>query len=423
MPETDEPSAEAATAIHLDTVGGIAGDMFAAAMLDVLPSLWPICKRAIAAMAPPAGVEPSLIDYSDGVLRGCRFLVAGVHEQHDHVGHHAHAHSHDHAHGHHAWREIRQRLEASDLSDAERVAAIGIFTDLAKAEAAVHGIGVDDVSFHEVGAWDSIIDIVAAAAIIAQVPQCRWTVSSLPRGRGQVRSAHGMLPLPAPATVELLKGYALYDDGEDGERITPTGAAILNYLAPSQEADPIPRVLIGTGTGFGTKRFQNRSNILRVTLYGAVTSTRETTTDAVEVLRCEIDDQTPEDLAIALDHVRGDARVLDACQWPVFSKKGRMATAVQVLVQQGGGDAVTRIILDETTTLGVRRMIADRHVVERDLTVADGVNVKLAKRPSAKTAKAEARDLVDVTTHAQRENMRGQAERAALRQNEGRDDE
>lgn len=421
MSDTDVPSAQAITAIHLDAVGGIAGDMFAAAMLDALPSAWPACARAIAAVAPPAGVEASLADHSDGVLTGRRFLVAGVDEAHDPTHHHAH--SHDHGHGHRPWREIRQRLEAADLTDGERDAAIGIFAGLAKAEAAVHGIDVDDVAFHEVGAWDSIVDIVAAAAIIAQVPACSWTVSSLPRGRGQVRSAHGMLPLPAPATVELLKGYTLHDDGEDGERITPTGAAILSYLAPSQAADPIPRGLIGVGTGFGTKRLKHRSNILRATLYGAATSVRETTAETVEVLRCEIDDQTPEDLAIALDHVRRDARVFDVCQWPVFAKKGRMATAVQVLVQQGGGDAVTRIMLDETTTLGVRRMIADRHVVERNFAVSDGVNVKLATRPSAMTAKAEAGDLADVATHAERQNARRQAECAALSRNEGHDDE
>ncbi len=436
MADIEEPSVKSVTAIHLDAVGGIAGDMFVASLLDALPTTWSVCQRAIAAMSPPAQVQASVAEYTDGVLTGRQFHVAGVEEHHDHAGHddasgndhkHEHDHSHDHSHahdhhehgpgdgaGHHPWRQIRQRIEAAHLSDGEREAAIGIFTRLAIAEAAVHGIAVDDVSFHEVGAWDSIVDIVAAAAIIAQFPNAKWSVGSLPRGRGLVKSAHGMLPLPAPATVELLKGYALHDDGEDGERITPTGAAILSYLAPSQSADLMPRQLLTTGTGFGTKRLKRRSNILRATLYTAAPASVETAADVVEVLRCEIDDQTPEDLAIALDNIRDSDGVLDVCQWPVFAKKGRMAIAIQVLVRQDGGSEVARLILDETTTLGVRRAIAARDTVERKITSSDDIHVKLASRPSGMTAKAEADDLSGIATHAGRQRARGRAERSVL---------
>lgn len=426
MAEADERGDRAVVAVHLDAVGGIAGDMFAAALLDAMPAAWPDCQRAIAALAPPAEVQAALVAFSDGVLTGKQFRVSGVEEHgahdgdsHDHAAghHHDHGDGGEHYHGpgdhagHHPWRDIRRRLEAAELREGAREAAIGIFERLAQAEAAVHGIAVDDVAFHEVGAWDSIVDIVAAATVIAQVPGCAWSVGALPRGRGLVRSAHGMLPVPAPATVELLKGFALYDDGEEGERVTPTGAAILNYLAPSQGADPTPRRLVASGSGFGTKRLRRRSNILRATLYGrAVTETRET----VEVLRCEVDDQTGEDLAVALDAIRELDGVLDVCQWPVYAKKGRLAVAVQVLTRDGTGERVAQAMLDETTTLGVRIEVASRAVVERTAATAEGVRVKLARRPSGVTAKAEMDDLAGVAGHAARQKRRALSERSVL---------
>jgi len=430
MTSTHDASEEAITAVHLDAVGGVAGDMFAAALLNAMPSAWPACERAIAAMQPPGHVRASIADHTDGVLTGAKFNVAGVDEDDDHHhhedqlggkhSHHAH-HSHHHSdHVHRSWRDIRRRLMEADLSASERDAAIGIFSLLATAEAAVHGIAVDDVSFHEVGAWDSIIDIVVAAVLIARLPGCRWSVGSLPRGRGLVKTAHGMLPVPAPATAELLNGFALHDDEEEGERITPTGAAILRYLAPSQLPNRVPQRLVATGTGFGTRRFKYRSNVLRAVVYGGAAQAHAC--DVVEVLRCEVDDQTPEDLAIALDKIRDADGVLDVCHWPVFAKKGRMAMALQVLVRQGDGVDVAKCMLDETTTLGVRRATVMRELVERRSTVIGEARVKQAIRPSATTAKAEADDLAMLDTHAARQNARRRLEERALRDDAGDND-
>lgn len=423
--QADQTMTEMVSAVHLDAVGGIAGDMFVAAMLDASPALWEACERAIAAVEPPADVQASIASHSDGVLTGRQFHVAGVetHAPHDpQTHHHAHGDTADDGHhhsphehvGHHPWRDIRRRLESSALSPAERENAIGIFSALAAAEATVHGIAVDDVAFHEVGAWDSIVDIVAAAAIIAQLPGCRWSIGSLPRGRGLVRSAHGMLPVPAPATVRLLEGYQLHDDGEDGERITPTGAAIVQFLAPTQEADPASRRLLATGTGFGTKRLKQRSNILRATFYGVASEGWTQARDVIDILRCEIDDQTAEDLAVALDIVRESDGVLDVCQWPVFAKKGRVAVAVQVLVRQGEGERIARLLLDETTTLGVRRSSMERETLFRSVGEVDGMQVKLAKRPSGTTAKAEMSGLAEIATHSARQRARRRVENSVL---------
>ena len=205
--------------------------------------------------------------------------------------------------------------------------------------------------------------------------------------------------IPAPATVELLKGFTFYDDGEAGERVTPTGAAILNYLAPSQTTVlRRPHRLLECGTGFGTRRLRQRSNILRATLYAEAAG--QTDSDWVEVLRCEIDDQTPEDLAQALEQLRRTDGVLDICQWSVSAKKGRVAMAVQILAAQDRSDEVCRVIFDQTTTLGIRRHIARRSIIHRSTHTTDaGVRVKIADRPAGLTAKAESDDIsLDLTS-------------------------
>ena len=393
-------------AIHLDAVGGVAGDMFVAALLDARPDLWPRCKAALAAMGLPETLSISRAAHNDGVLAGSRFLVQGAD---------ASGNGQDQPHGHHThWREIRERLRVAPLEDDIRAAALAIFQLLAEAEAAVHGTDPEEISFHEVGALDSIVDILSAAAIVTALAPCRWTVGALPRGRGQVRTAHGFLPVPAPAVLELLRGYALVDDGEEGERITPTGAAILRYLDASQEPDATPRALVGAGIGFGTRKFAGRSNILRATLYGPAADAMAG--DSVAVLRCEIDDQTAEDLAAALDRLRATEGVIDVCQWPVFGKKGRMGTALQVLAAPGRTDAIAAMILDETTTLGVRHATQARTLVAREEATAAGLPVKLARRPSGVTAKAEMAALADTEGLAARQRKRQEAETKAIRE-------
>ena len=397
------------THIHLDTVGGIAGDMFVAACLDTWPSLETACQQSIAAMQPPASISTKMIRHDDGILVGSRFIVEGCDEPTGHAGKH---HTHDHTH----WQDIRSRLENAALDPSTRQIAISIFQLLAQAEATVHGIDTDAVAFHEVGAWDSIIDIVAAATLIAELGTITWSVGLLPRGRGLVSSDHGMLPVPAPATLELLHGFDMFDDGENGERITPTGAAILKHLEPSQTADFAPRKLLASGLGFGTKKLERRSNILRVTAFGKTENSAKIETDRIEVLHCEIDDQTPEDLAIGLDHLRGDSEVLDVCHWPVHAKKGRLASAVQVLAKPGSADRIAALIFEETTTLGVRHQTTDRRLLTRKSHLTpDGAAVKVAHRPGGRTAKAESDDLREIKSVRERTAARRQAEQVALK--------
>ncbi|WP_413874589.1 LarC family nickel insertion protein [Albidovulum sp.] len=406
--------------IHLDPVGGIAGDMFVAALLDTFPDLTGRVMQALRQSGLDDSVEVVAFSFSDGVLTGTRFKVskgadeapgAGAEDHHHHPGDHHHhhdtheAHSHD-PHDHTHWAALHSDLEASSLPEGVKRHAIGIFTELAQAEAQVHGKAAADVTFHEVGNWDSIADIVAAAALIDALAPAGWSVGSLPIGRGRVKTAHGDLPVPAPATSLLLQGFSLHDDGRDGERVTPTGAAILRYLAPAASLGSAPRVLRASGHGFGTRRLLGMSNVLRVLAFEE--SAAGATTDTVAVIRFEIDDQNGEELAVALDHLRAVPGVIDVTQGMALGKKGRMMASVQVLAQPQAMEAVCDACFRQTTTLGLRTRIEARRILARREVQVGAARVKLADRPGDTTAKTE---MDDVAALAE-----GHAARAAARQ-------
>jgi uncharacterized protein (TIGR00299 family) protein len=380
--------------------------MFSAALLDARPDLWPACERAIAAVGLADRTRVSLAAHRDAMLSGSRFVVE-VPPRARSGGERSSV----------CWSDIRERITSAHLDEGVRTSALAIFRALAEAEAAVHGVDAEGVAFHEVGADDSIADILSAAAIISALGRCRWSIGPIPRGRGLVPTEHGMLPIPAPAALALLEGLVVIDDGEQGERVTPTGAAILRHLAPSQEADPVPRRLIGAGIGFGTRMLETRSNVLRASLFAAADAGLRGAGlqgDQVEVLRFEVDDQTGEDLAVALDRLRGVPEVIDVCQWPVLVKKGRMAAAVQVLVLPEAAEGVVGEVLAETTTLGIRRSTVARTTVRREMRDVDGIPVKLARRPSGLSAKAEMDDLAHLEGIAARQTERKRVEREAI---------
>ncbi len=389
--------------IHLDAIGGIAGDMFIAAVLDAFPDLRDGMLDAIHAAGLPAEVGLSVREHTDHALTGLRFAVD--------EGHHRDAPEHSHT----RFSDIRTMLEEAPLDSAVKAIAIGIFTRVAQAEAQVHGLSVDTVSFHELGEWDSIADIVGAAFLISQL-DARWTVSSLPQGSGRVKTAHGYLPVPTPATVLLLQGFDFHDDGVAGERVTPTGAALLSYLVANQPRDRKARRLLRSGSGFGTRALPGMSNVLRLLAFEAAEAATET--DQVAEMAFEIDDQTPEDLAIGLDKLRAHPSVLDVLQAPAFGKKGRMTVRVQVLAEANDIENVLNACFAETTTLGIRYQVVERRKLRRrhGEVEADGrtVRIKIAERPGVSTVKAEADDLSKVIgDRAERERVRRLAEQVS----------
>ena len=406
--------------IHLDAVGGVAGDMFIAAMLDAFPDLRDGMLAAIRAAGLPADVHVGFAEHQDHALTGLRFRVIEPRVAELMVAAHHHPHT--------PFADIRTHLLACALTPAVRTHAIEIFSVLAEAEAKVHGKTVDTVSFHELGEWDSIADIVGAAYLIDAMASIdtaasidaaatTWSVSSLPLGRGRVKTAHGMLPVPTPATVLLLEGFEFADDGLEGERVTPTGAAILRHLGCTQTASRRSRRLLRTGIGFGTRTFPGISNVLRVLAFSQTPESRGS--DEVVQVQFEVDDQTPEDLAIALDKLRSRPCVLDVLQTSAFGKKGRMTMHIQLLAEVADMDGVFDACFSETTTIGLRYQVMQRRKLARTSTTVEAagrqMRVKVVDRPGRKTAKVEADDLLNVIGgRAERERLQREAEQVVL---------
>lgn len=404
--------------IHLDPIGGLAGDMFVAALLHAEPAQEAECLRAAELVA---RVPCRLLRHRDAVLAGARFEVRDPDHPHAPGGHRPDADPHVHCHA--AWGDIRARLHDAPLNEGTRRHALGIFAALAEAEARVHGIEPEAVTFHEVGAVNSIADIVAAAFLIAAQAQdgqeASWSVAPLPLGGGRVRSAHGVLPVPAPATALLLAGFPVIDDGIQGERVTPTGAAILRHLgartAPPPPASGAWRVA-SSGIGFGTRTLPGLSNVLRaLVMHGdAPAVSPEHTHRDLALIGFEVDDQTAEDLAAGLDRVRAAPGVLDVMQMPAFGKKGRVATHVQVLALPEALEAAVEACFRETSTIGLRTQLVAGRALRRSMAEVsvDGraVRVKRVRRPGGVTGKAESDDLRDVPGHAARARLRRAAE-------------
>ena len=424
---------------QIDALGGMAGDMFAAAVLDAFPEHEAGTLASVAAVMGSEPVRCRLLPHHDGVLQGRRFSVelpatgtgphsADVHHDHGHQGHGHHEHGHhdhnrhDHSHSpHQSWAGIRARIEQAPLDPEVSDGALAIFEYLARAEAQVHGIEMADVEFHEVGAWDSIADIVAAAHLAAVLSPATWTVGPLPLGGGRVNTAHGWLPVPAPATALLLQGFATMDDGVGGERVTPTGAAILRHLCGGNLPSRDPRRLRRTGIGFGTRTLPGIPNCVRLL---AFTQMPVIQTPAAQghrelgIIEFEVDDQSAEELAMGLDRLRTHPDIFDVVQMPVFGKKGRMMTHVRALVRADALDEAVGACFRETTTIGLRHhRVSGAALARRSDTVEVGgrtVRVKSVERPGGRTAKAEADDVLAQDGHAARAALRREAEQAVL---------
>lgn len=370
--------------IHLDPVGGISGDMFLAAVLDVRPHWAAELPGVLDALGIGAKLRLEHKPHDNGILTGSRMLIDETEAAH-------HDHHHHHHHAHSTFRAIKQLIEGSDLAPGVIHRAVDIFRLLAEAEAQVHGTSVADVAFHEVGALDSIADITLAAYLLEKLGADHWSVGAIPMGSGRVKTQHGPLPVPAPATLLLLTGLPLIDDGIAGERVTPTGAAILKHLAPEFGGPRQPMRLTASGTGFGAKTWPDLPNILRLMEFESLQPTHA---DRVSVLEFEVDDQTPEDLAVGLDTLRATEGVVDVISAAVFGKKGRQAHAIRILARPERQEHVIRACYDQTTTLGVRHHRVDRSTLPRREAQQDGLRVKLAERPGAITGKVEMDDLM-----------------------------
>ena len=391
--------------IHLDPVGGVAGDMFIAAMLHIYPNLEVPMIAAIRAAGVPHHINIQSELFQDFALTGRRFAVDEPSKN-----------SHDHR----AFADIVDALKSSSLDVKVRDRAIAVFALLAEVEGRIHGVATKDVSFHELGGWDSIADIVGASFLIESCAAATWSIGSLPKGSGMVKTAHGPLPVPSPATARLLEGYAWHDDGRPGERVTPTGAAIVAHLKCSDRMPSGGKKLSASGYGFGTRRFMGMSNTLRVMVFDngeAAGIARE----EIAVVEFELDDQTAEDVALALAHLRDLTDVLDVLQMPAYGKKGRLVNHIQLLCRPHSLDEVLAVCFNQTSSLGIRYHLSQRAILSRDesavIVAGEAMAVKIAQRPDGHmTAKLESDSVQGsaAKTRLERETLRHEAEKLAL---------
>jgi pyridinium-3,5-bisthiocarboxylic acid mononucleotide nickel chelatase len=283
----------------------------------------------------------------------------------------------EHVHGHRRLGDILASVDGSGLAAELKSRASALFSRLAEAEAAVHGTSPDEVRFHEVGAVDSIVDVVGAVIGLAWLKADRYVASPLNVGSGTVTMDHGTFSVPPPATAQLVKGAPVYGAGE-GELLTPTGALIVTAYATSYGPLP-PLRLDHVGHGAGSRETGERPNVMRL----VVGEEGETGSDRVLVLEAEVDDMAPQLFGPLIDRLLG-AGALDAYLTPIQMKKGRPGVLVTVLAPLDGKEAVEELLFAETTTLGVRRQVWERSVLDREVvrveTPYGPIGVKVGRR-------------------------------------------
>jgi len=291
------------------------------------------------------------------------------HSHHDHHPHGEHSRTgasapHKHRHSHRGLNEIKEIISAAKISASAKKTATSIFEALGAAEAKIHNVPVQDIHFHEVGAVDAIVDIVCAAVGAEALGVDEIICSSLNVGGGTVNCAHGTFPVPAPATVELLKDAPVHSSGIQMELVTPTGAAIVKTLAKRFGTFPELRIE-KSAYGAGSRDFPGHPNVLRIVIGEAASKlASKTNSDTISVLEANLDDLNPQVFGYVMDRLLEDG-ALDVFGMPVQMKKNRPGTLLTVLCKPEDAEKLTRLIFSETTTLGVRRREETRQTLAR----------------------------------------------------------
>jgi len=337
--------------LRFDSVGGASGDMVLAALLGLGVDL-----KALMAAVRTLGIETFDImpkPASDSGLSGIHVDV-----QVPHGDHHPHRHLDD----------IRKLIQGSRMSDKAKALSLAVFERLAEVEAGVHGTSVNEVHFHEVGAMDSIIDVVGSCVALDMLRVDAVTVGPLPLGCGSFKTAHGVMPNPAPATTELLKGHPVVQTEEPFELVTPTGAALLMVWQGRGQKSEVrgqQMTIVAQSNGFGHRTLNGRPNLLRAVLFEA-TDHGPRTTDECLVLESNIDDTNPE-LIGALAGKLMDQGALDVFTTPIQMKKQRPGILLTVLCRPESRDTLVDLIFTESTTFGIREYLTQRTTLERRL--------------------------------------------------------
>jgi pyridinium-3,5-bisthiocarboxylic acid mononucleotide nickel chelatase len=375
---------------YLDCFSGISGDMLLGALVDAgVP--FEVLQEAVASLNIEArldlrrvnrsGIDSAKVDVltSEGKLAE----AAAANHQHPHSHDHDHPHDHDHSHEHadaagadHAHGRslsvIVGIIRGSSLPPEVQSLALKAFHLLGKAEAKIHNVPVETIHFHEVGAVDAIADIVAASAGCHWLLVDRWICSPLNVGEGHVHCAHGKFPVPAPATLELLRDLPIYSSGIKKELVTPTGAALLRALDVVSSPGFPAMSMTATGYGAGSKDIAGQPNVLRL-IVGEAASNQPYSAERFEEQTCvgiietTIDDATPELLSYVADRLLA-AGASDVYRTPVQMKKGRIGVQLTVLCSPSRSEALQKLVFQETTTLGLRYREEEKKTLVRSFT-------------------------------------------------------
>ena len=376
--------------LYLECTMGAAGDMLMAALLELLPEPERFLEKMNSLGLPGVTVAREPMTKCGIGGTHMRVTVNGeeeeshdAHDHHDHHHDHDHEHEHDHDHDHHhehdhhehdhdhhhehhhhhhshsSMADITARLAALELPQNVKENARAVYAQIAEAESHAHGVPVEQIHFHEVGTLDAVADIVGVCLLLDMLKPERIIASPVHVGSGHVHCAHGVLPVPAPATAHILRGVPTYGGEIQGELCTPTGAALLKHFAA--EFSPMPEMAVEKiGYGMGKKDFP-RANCVRA-FWGE--TVEHPKTDTIVELDCNLDDMTGEALAFAAEELfRAGAR--DVFTTPIFMKKGRPGYLFSCICTAEQADEMAALIFRHTTTLGVRKKLCERYVLDR----------------------------------------------------------
>ena len=348
--------------LYLDCGMGAAGDMLTAALLELLPDRDAFVEELNALGIPGVGFSAEKCEKC-GILGTHMAVTVYGEEESDHPHHHGHL------------GDIRGIVSGLPIPTMVKLDILSVYEEIAQAESHVHGVPVEQIHFHEVGTMDAIADVTAVCLLLHRLAPDKIIVSPVHVGSGQVRCAHGILPVPAPATAYLLRGIPIYGGSIAGELCTPTGAALIKHFATEFGEMPVMTVS-AIGYGMGKKEFP-RANCVR-----ALLGESEDPADEIVELRCNVDDMTGEAIGFALEQLLGSG-ALDAFTVPIGMKKSRPGVLITVLCREDRKDTMIRLLLKHTTTLGVREFPCQRYTLNRTVETVDTPYGPIRKKVSS----------------------------------------
>ncbi len=332
---------------------GAAGDMLTAALMELLPDPDEFVRRFNALSIPGVRIEKERAVKCGITGTHISVTVNGIEE-----GNEIHEHHHEHTHHHSGMHDIEHIISHLDLSEKVKSDVIDVYNLIAQAESRAHGVPVTEIHFHEVGTMDAIADITAVCMLMNELSPDETVVSPVHVGYGHVKCAHGILPVPAPATAYILENVPIYGGEIEGELCTPTGAALLKHFASRFGAMPVMRPQ-AVSYGMGAKDFQ------RVNCVRAILGETADETDTMLELSCNVDDMTAEDISFAMDRLfEGGAR--EVYTVPIGMKKSRPGILIRVICTEQDREKIICLLFKYTTTIGIREYLTRRYVLERE---------------------------------------------------------